>query len=618
MLRMQSKLTSVLWLLICAVVSISSVESKTAATQMKTEKASTKENEKTKALTAVKAKITPTFKPTPTKSAHISHPKPSLNPPALSGATSQIPILEKKLTSTPTSITLPPTTTRPRPKASSHLPILLHKNATMHKSYQKGLQFQAAGMWLLAIDQFETALQAEPQNETYRTSLSNACVKYGDLTRNESKYSVAIEMYKKVLALEPSNRTAQTHLAECTKHLNRPTPGLIIPAWNGRSSQVTPLSLNLRTGNSRTPTPRSYAPYQRDTSSMSTVPDLPPRTIAQAPSANRGPDLNQLMAERKFSEAAAILDTVLKVSPLDHKAWFNLGVCRQALKDYHGALAAYEMVTNLSPGDTAAKVAADQLKVFVEKEKAEKERLAAAAQADKERQEAEEKAKTARRERFSSLISNGDYKAALPLASELVKSNPADSEIWFDLGRCRQGTEDHHNALAAYEMASRLNPGNSAFKNAVEKIREFLNTPGQAAPPMPSNFDPFKPGRPSLSTAKDVDFGPYMEDLKRRLKRAWFPPKNSCDLKFSTVFKIHSDGVMSNLRLDSCSGLAIADWAALKAVKNAAPFRPLPFGSGDQVEVKCYFGYDDALPKEGEYHCIYMRCFAVGESFRSF
>ncbi len=101
-----------------------------------------------------------------------------------------------------------------------------------------------------------------------------------------------------------------------------------------------------------------------------------------------------------------------------------------------------------------------------------------------------------------------------------------------------------------------------------------------------------KPGAPNRGAQADVDFGPYMADLQRRIKRAWFPPKGNESKRVSVVFKIHRDGQMSNLRLDKSSGLAIADQAALKAVENAAPFRPLPPGAPDDVDIQFTFDYN--------------------------
>jgi TonB family protein len=98
---------------------------------------------------------------------------------------------------------------------------------------------------------------------------------------------------------------------------------------------------------------------------------------------------------------------------------------------------------------------------------------------------------------------------------------------------------------------------------------------------------------PSNTAAQaDVDFGPYMADLQRRIKRAWFPPKGNESKRVVVIFKVHKGGELSNLRIEHSSGMAIADQAALKAVENAAPFRPLPAGASDDVDIQFTFDYN--------------------------
>ncbi len=99
-------------------------------------------------------------------------------------------------------------------------------------------------------------------------------------------------------------------------------------------------------------------------------------------------------------------------------------------------------------------------------------------------------------------------------------------------------------------------------------------------------------GPANTGAQADVDFGPYMADLQRRIKRAWFPPKGNESKRVVVIFKVHRGGELSNLRLEKSSGLAIADNAALKAVENAAPFRPLPAGAGDDVDIQFTFDYN--------------------------
>ena len=83
-----------------------------------------------------------------------------------------------------------------------------------------------------------------------------------------------------------------------------------------------------------------------------------------------------------------------------------------------------------------------------------------------------------------------------------------------------------------------------------------------------------------------------MADLQRRIKHAWFPPRDSESQRVVVVFKIHKGGELSDLVLARSSKLAIVDAAALKAVENAAPFSPLPAGAAENVDIQFTFDYN--------------------------
>jgi TonB family protein len=83
-----------------------------------------------------------------------------------------------------------------------------------------------------------------------------------------------------------------------------------------------------------------------------------------------------------------------------------------------------------------------------------------------------------------------------------------------------------------------------------------------------------------------------MADLQRRIKKHWFPPKGNESKRVMVVFKVHSGGELSDLRIDHSSGVQIADKAALDSVQNAAPFRPLPAGAPDAVDIQFTFDYN--------------------------
>lgn len=67
----------------------------------------------------------------------------------------------------------------------------------------------------------------------------------------------------------------------------------------------------------------------------------------------------------------------------------------------------------------------------------------------------------------------------------------------------------------------------------------------------------------------------------------------------SVLFRVDSNGKMTDLKIDQSAGIAIADKAALEAATNAAPFRPLPAGSPDHVDIKFTFDYNVFTGKLG-------------------
>ncbi len=125
------------------------------------------------------------------------------------------------------------------------------------------------------------------------------------------------------------------------------------------------------------------------------------------------------------------------------------------------------------------------------------------------------------------------------------------------------------------------------------QIWNYCNWLGRPAPALTSAQDCCQPIAAAPEPAKgDIDYGPYMADLQRRIKRAWFPPRaNECQ-QVVVTFKVHRDGTVSNIALTGASGDQMEDQSALKAIENAAPFKPLPQGSPDMVDIQFTFDYN--------------------------
>jgi TonB family protein len=93
------------------------------------------------------------------------------------------------------------------------------------------------------------------------------------------------------------------------------------------------------------------------------------------------------------------------------------------------------------------------------------------------------------------------------------------------------------------------------------------------------------------SGAATVDFGKYMADLQKRIRKHWFPPRDPNSKVASVTFVITRSGNLQSLRILNSSGLAASDNAALQAVENAAPFPPLPEGAPPSVDIEFTFTY---------------------------
>jgi protein TonB len=84
-----------------------------------------------------------------------------------------------------------------------------------------------------------------------------------------------------------------------------------------------------------------------------------------------------------------------------------------------------------------------------------------------------------------------------------------------------------------------------------------------------------------------------MNNLQKNIKSNWNPPKINKSKKVTLLFKVGKDGQLLALKVYKSSGNSLMDKAALKAVKNTAPFAPLPREfKGKAVDIQFDFAYN--------------------------
>ena len=69
----------------------------------------------------------------------------------------------------------------------------------------RAVELGSKGLWADAIREHEIALEGDPYNEQFKTNLSGACLRYGDMLASKKKYYEAMVQYRKALFADPAN-----------------------------------------------------------------------------------------------------------------------------------------------------------------------------------------------------------------------------------------------------------------------------------------------------------------------------------------------------------------------------------------------------------------------------
>ncbi len=95
-------------------------------------------------------------------------------------------------------------------------------------------------------------------------------------------------------------------------------------------------------------------------------------------------------------------------------------------------------------------------------------------------------------------------------------------------------------------------------------------------------------GKPSATvTAPPSD--DYLRNVERRLKRAWFPQRANEFKDLTISFVIHHDGQVSDTALTKAAGNSANRQAVMKALEDAAPFRPMADNNPEQIKCEAVF-----------------------------
>jgi len=104
-----------------------------------------------------------------------------------------------------------------------------------------------------------------------------------------------------------------------------------------------------------------------------------------------------------------------------------------------------------------------------------------------------------------------------------------------------------------------------------------------------------------VDVAQDIDYGPFMADLQKRISRNWIPPRGMESRKILVLFYIQRDGQVAKVEVKKSSGDQDADHSAIEAVRVSAPFMAFPPQiKEDLLPVEFTFDYNVLNPKNAK------------------
>lgn len=123
-------------------------------------------------------------------------------------------------------------------------------------------------------------------------------------------------------------------------------------------------------------------------------------------------------------------------------------------------------------------------------------------------------------------------------------------------------------------------------------VKVRTNTP---APQLGEEAPPDEPDDAGAES-NQVDFGSYMDRMKKAIQSKWQPPGDCEQHKLVAIFSILRDGSIVDPIVDSAGGSNLQN-AALDALRQASPLDPLPPGSPDFVQVRYQFEWPPPVRK---------------------
>ncbi|MFA7340383.1 MAG: TonB C-terminal domain-containing protein [Candidatus Obscuribacterales bacterium] len=161
-----------------------------------------------------------------------------------------------------------------------------------------------------------------------------------------------------------------------------------------------------------------------------------------------------------------------------------------------------------------------------------------------------------------------------------------------EAGQRGVGTKAYQDAYSGIEAEYKAGAKADALQKRLASLAHALDEQSARAKDLKEQKLPLSSYAKVLRGDDGVNYGPFMADLQRRIYKGWHPPKLSESYKLMTFFKINRAGEFLGIRVITPHALESVNEAAIKAVKDAAPFRFPAVSREKAVDIEFSFDYN--------------------------
>ena len=160
--------------------------------------------------------------------------------------------------------------------------------------------------------------------------------------------------------------------------------------------------------------------------------------------------------------------------------------------------------------------------------------------------------------------------------------------------------ETYFDTKVKKDYTKETRPETERERLSVEDLMPNSTDVARLDQPLGTSSDGIKEGETVSLNTREFKYYAYFSHIKKQIEMAWNYPSEAQEKswggRLNVVFVIEENGRVSSVKLIKSSGYEILDDAAIRAIKFASPFNPIPESLGaERLKISASFEYITSL-----------------------